>query len=979
MPDIINMKKLNEAQQKAVNHTDGPLMIIAGAGTGKTTVITEKYAHLVESGFAKPEEVLALTFTDKSAGEMEERVESRIESAYTTLHISTFHTFCKEVLEHYALEIGLPDRFSLLTPVDTRLLMKRNWSKFELEYYNPIGNPTKHIKALSDHFGKCKDELLSSERYIAYADGFEGDGDEKVKLTEVSRAYKVYNDLLLDNNSLDMSDLIYHTYRLFETRPNILRAIRNKFRYIFVDEFQDVNSSQYELVKLLAGDEGNITVVGDDDQSIYAFRGANVSNILRFKDDYPKCTEVVLTENYRSTQEILDTAYRSVKHNDPERLEVKLDIDKRLLATNTSDGQSVFHIHTHTDDDQVNFVVERIRELYESHEDVVWDDFGILIRSNSRAEPFMHALSRAGIPHEFLASRGLFKQKVVIDALSFFRLMVDSRDDRSMYRLLRMPHLEIPESDIHEITGSAKKFAVSYIERARQVSKSGMSTVGGETVRALLETLYTSLKSVREKTPSGLLFQFFELSGYLAHLTRRVDAGDRDMIRQAYQLNKFFTFISDFEKLSPENDIRAFMIYMKELEEVGEDGPLYQPIDTPDSVNIMTIHNSKGLEFSYVFVVDLVDQKFPSRDRSQGIDIPIELIHETLPEGDVHLAEERRLFYVAMTRAKKLLYLMSADYYEGAKRKKKISSFLIELEYSAGSEVVTDTNPLDALPVGTEMIVPDGEFVYPIPNKFSFSQIRSYDTCPYQYKLSTILKIKTGGSAASSFGKSIHKTLQAFYEQVIKLNSPEQAGLFETVKSRTTSGEIVVPTFEELLQIYDTEWLPYDYDSEDQKKKYQTEGVGMLKIFYMTNEGNWHIPASVEGWFKITIGGNLVHGRMDRVDLKEDGKLEIIDYKTGTPKKKLETDDKEQLLIYHIAAETLPEFQNIGLVGELTFYYVKDGSSLSFEAKDKDIEKLKEKIIRIIDGIKSRDFTPKPSQFSCGWCDFRNICDYRAE
>ncbi|PIQ95769.1 MAG: hypothetical protein COV67_13105, partial [Nitrospinae bacterium CG11_big_fil_rev_8_21_14_0_20_56_8] len=872
------MKNLNEAQRRAVEHTIGPAMIIAGAGTGKTTVITEKFVHLITEGLATPEEILALTFTEKAAGEMEERIEARLTASYTRLHISTFHTFCKEILEHYALEVGLPDRFSLLTPIDAWLLVKRHWSRFDLDYYAPIGNPSKHIRALIDHFGKCKDELISPEAYRAYADSFESDiAEEVTKIREVARAYETYCQLLLDHSSLDLSDLIFYTYRLFTERPHVLSILQKQFRYIFVDEFQDVNWSQYQLVRLLAGEAGNLTVVGDDDQSIYAFRGASVSNIMRFRDDYPESEQIVLTENYRSTQEILDTAYLSVRHNDPDRLETKLHIDKKLAAQTEGGSESVFHIHTTTHENEVDFVVQRIRELYEQGEDVSWDDFAILVRSNNQAEPFMHALNRAGIPYEFLAARGLFRERSVLDALSFFRLMRNYRDDRSMYRLLRLTSLDLKESDLHEILNFARKCSIPYMEAARKVPPTSISAEGSTQIGALLDVLHASLHAVRKNTPTSLLFHFFEASGYLGYLTRAVENGDQEAIRQTYQLNQFFSFISDFEKLSPEHDVNAFIEYIEELEEAGEQGSLYQPVETKDSVNILTVHSSKGLEFSYVFVVNLVEQRFPTYRKSPGIELPEALIHETLPEGDAHYQEERRLFYVAMTRAKEQLYLAHADYYEGAKRKKKISRFLGELDFGESIEKteLVDRRPVDISKHRQSESHRSAEFVYDTPKRFSFSQIRSYDTCPYQYKLSSILKIRTPGGAAASFGKSLHNTLQKFYEEVIRLNSPEQASLFGPMKTVIvpTEEQLQVPGFEELLRFYQKNWIPYDYESESQRKRYRKEGEHILRIFYDANDGHWTVPASVEGWFKIMVGEHTVHGRMDRVDLKPDGRL----------------------------------------------------------------------------------------------------------
>ena len=333
---------LNPAQKEAVEYTGGPLLIVAGAGTGKTTGITQKIAHLIAQGLAKPEEILALTFTDKAAGEMEERVDQLVDIGYTEMQISTFHAFCQRLLENHGLDIGLPNRFDLLTETEAWLLVRENLDKLNLDYYRPLGNPTRHIHELLRHFGKCKDELITPEEYLRYAEQIKLDGDdvntsERSRLIEVANAYHRYNHLLIEHGAFDFGDLIGYSVRLLRERPLIRQALQARFKYILVDEFQDVNYAQYELVKLLTVQSSEfrvqrpqLTVVGDDDQSIYAFRGASVANILQFKEDFPDSKEVVLTENYRSGQEILDCAYHLIQNNNPDRLEEKLKIEKRL-------------------------------------------------------------------------------------------------------------------------------------------------------------------------------------------------------------------------------------------------------------------------------------------------------------------------------------------------------------------------------------------------------------------------------------------------------------------------------------------------------------------------------------------------------------------------------------------------------------------------------------------------------------------------
>jgi DNA helicase-2/ATP-dependent DNA helicase PcrA len=360
---------LNEAQASAVMHKDGPLMIVAGAGTGKTTVLTRRYAHLLSQEGISSENILALTFTEKSATEMEDRVLKLLETGTYDFWISTFHGFCQRILEAHALEIGLPNKFRLLTSTDAWLLLKRRMMELPLDHYRPLGNPVKFLRALLQHFSRAKDEDVTPEMYLEFAQNTVLDGDsefitgERKRLQELADVYFAYRKILREEGSLDMNDLIMETLRLFRERPAVLEKYRKQFKYIMVDEFQDTNWAQYEMLKLLCGKERNMTVVGDDDQAIYKFRGASLANILQFRDDFPEAKTVALVENYRSHKEILDVAYRFIKKNDPNRLEVRLadtGLSKELKAMR-GEGGSVEVIWKKTVEDETEAVAAEIK------------------------------------------------------------------------------------------------------------------------------------------------------------------------------------------------------------------------------------------------------------------------------------------------------------------------------------------------------------------------------------------------------------------------------------------------------------------------------------------------------------------------------------------------------------------------------------------------------------------------------------------
>jgi DNA helicase II / ATP-dependent DNA helicase PcrA len=978
--------KLNSAQQEAVEHVDGPLMIVAGAGTGKTTVVAQKIKFLIDNGLAKPTEILALTFNEKAAAEMQDRVDSLMDRSYLDIEISTFHSFCQRLLEQYGLDIGLPNYFKILTPTDVWIMMSRRLHEFNLDYYRPLGNPTRHLHELIRHFAKCKDEMISPQEYLEYAENVTLDKDktgqeEKTRLTEVANAYHTYNRLLLKHGTFDFADLIYYANILLSTRPNVLSKLQSRFKYILVDEFQDVNWAQYELVKKLASAGAQLTVVGDDDQSIYAFRGASVANILRFRDDYPNAKQIVLTENYRSDQSILDKAYELIQGNNPDRLETKLHINKALVyqgaATKKGAGSQVVHVHRAKAQDEARFIADEIKRLKNIDPEAGWNDFSVLVRANNHADMFASEFEHSQIPYEFLAAAGLYRQPIVLDCINFLKLVDSYHESSAIYRLLRLPHLDFKESDLQKLTFFARsKKSISYYEALKRTAEYDMSEQGKQLCESLIIWIHEGMKNSRAEKPTQIIFKFFDSSGYLKYLTTGEENGDRNITRQIFHLNQFLSYIANYESLSPGATASDFLEYFEQVLEAGDLGLLKQPEDTPDSVNIMTIHTAKGLEYKYVFVVNLVEDRFPTRRHgNEAIEVPAPLIKEVLPEGDAHIEEERRLFYVAMTRAKNRLYLTSADDYGGA-REKKISRFLSELGYAKTEKKDADNQSAIVDYSSPPKSEESAEFVFPIPKKFSYSQIQTYRECPYRYKLSCILKLPSESSPSLTFGSVIHTTLERFYKRLIELNSATQDMLF-TRPNQDASAKVSAPAFDELISIYNDSWRSDGYSNTRQKEEFFEKGKTILSDFYKKNTDHWSVPMAVEARFTIALGENAITGKIDRIDKNNSGEIVIYDYKTGKSKEKLETDDKDQLIIYQLAVMANPDLCAGGHLGALVYIYLNDGSELAFIGTEKDLQKISDKITETIAEIKRLCFDAKPEKHKCSKCEFRNICDYR--
>ncbi|MCX6704868.1 MAG: ATP-dependent helicase, partial [Candidatus Woesebacteria bacterium] len=630
--------KLNKEQQDAIKFGNGPLLIIAGAGTGKTTVITERIKYLIFSGKAKPSEILALTFTEKAAREMEERVDVAMPYGYIQMWIMTFHSFCDKILRREALHIGLDPRYKLMTDAESVQLLRKYLFKLDLNYFRPLGNPNKFLSGMLQHFSRQQDEDVSPSDYLKWIKKNDPDFS---KWTELAKAYKAYDEIKVKENVMDFGDIIVKTLKLFRDRPNILAEYRKQFKYLLVDEFQDTNFAQNELVKLLVGHGpeqsrgGNITVVGDDDQSIYKFRGAAVSNIIQFRKNFPKTKVVVLTKNYRSTQEILDRSYDLIQFNNPDRLEVVEKVDKKLKSQVAKDGDEIQFIHADRVENEADLIAKKILRLI-AQDKYSYKDFAILVRANNHSEPIMRALGRNGIPYQFLGPGRLFKQSEIVDLISYLKVLYDFTDSVAFYRLLSIDHFGITGRELAELGNYARKNNVSLFESAEKI--------GGESIKKILEIIIKHLDLAKKETAGQLLYYFLEETGLLQKLLSPESA---EAEKRAKNISKLFDKLKTYEVDHEDAKVPAVVDWLDLSMELGE-SPLATDTDWTDinAVNILTVHSAKGLEFLVVFIVNLVGQRFPTTERREQIPIPEALIKEVLPVGDYHLEEERRLFYV---------------------------------------------------------------------------------------------------------------------------------------------------------------------------------------------------------------------------------------------------------------------------------------------------------------------------------------------
>ncbi len=943
------LENLNPEQYQAVVHREGPLMIIAGAGTGKTTVITHRIAWLIEQALAKPDEVLALTFTDKAANEMEERVDLLLPIGYVDLWISTFHSFAEKILREHGPDIGLPANCSLLNGVDTLLLIRRNFDRFNFNYYAQRGNPTRFINDLIGHFSRAKDELITPEAYIAYATKLaenakeEADKAEAERILELANAYKTYQQLLVDNHAYDFGDLVYYTVELLQKRPNVLKKYQEQFKYILVDEFQDTNKGQYELVKLLAGKRKNVTIVGDDDQAIYHFRGASLGNILQFKTDFEGATAVVLNRNYRSHSEVLDTAYNFIQANNPHRLEIQQSIDKRLHSEKGTGG-FVRGIKFATEDDEVDFIVKTIVDLV-SAEEADYRDIAVLSRSHSSASGVVSRFEALRVPYRYLAQDGLYLKPLIVDALAYLRAVDQSQDDTSYYRIFSHPELGIDARDLHEITMFAKKKGLPLVKAMKLVgSIQGISESSLLRIREIEAGIERLHELAKRKNVSALFIDIINESGLLTLATGK---GDEEQKEAIGLLNQFHARLKKFEETSDDGLLHTFLAEFVHEREAGETGMLQADIESgPDVVSVMTVHSSKGLEFKYVFIISLVDQRFPSRAKADALPLPSGLNVDPYEEANNQTSEERRLFYVALTRAKIGAYLLASESYGGA-RKKKPSKFFEEMKM----ELETSMS-LNAFEERESPPVAKHELKGTEIKSVSITSLKDFSDCPLKYRYRHILRIPIYGTHNQSFGTTMHNTVQRY---------------FESAKDTT------LPAYDDLLRIYDEQFIDEWYPDEAKKEEFREKGRVMLKDFHEKCQEQSERVFYLEQPFSFKFGTVKIAGRIDRIDSFEDG-VEIIDYKTGKPKEKLEPEDKKQLLLYKYAANAC--FNPPLNVKKLTYYYLENGTRVSFTATEKDMVKFEEGTKEAIEDLLASNFKATPSAFTCGSCPFKDICEF---
>ncbi|WP_180530009.1 DNA helicase PcrA [Staphylococcus haemolyticus] len=613
MNSLVN--NMNKEQSEAVRTTEGPLLIMAGAGSGKTRVLTHRIAYLLDEKDVSPYNILAITFTNKAAKEMKERVEQLVGEEAQVIWMSTFHSMCVRILRRDPDRIGIERNFTIIDPTDQKSVIKDVLKNENID--SKRFEPRMFIGAISN----LKNELKTPEDAINEANDFHSQ--------MVATVYSGYQRQLTRNEALDFDDLIMKTIQLFERIPDALEYYQNKFQYIHVDEYQDTNKAQYTLVKLLASKFKNLCVVGDSDQSIYGWRGADIQNILSFEEDYPDAKTIFLEQNYRSTKTILTAANEVIKHNSERK-------PKGLWTANTG-GEKIKYYEAMTERDEAEYVVREIMKHRKAGKD--YSDMAILYRTNAQSRVLEETFMKSNLPYTMVGGQKFYDRKEIKDLLSYLRVVANSNDEISLQRIINVPKRGIGPSSVEKIQRYANDNNISMFDALAEVDFIGLSKKVTQECIKFYELIQNLIKEQEFLEVSEIVVEILDKSGYRDMLEREQTLESRSRLEN---IDEFMSVPKDYEENTPleEQSLINFLTDLSLVADIDE-------AQIESGVTLMTMHSAKGLEFPIVFLMGMEESLFPH-------------IRAIKSDDDHEMEEERRICYVAITRAEEVLYITHA-------------------------------------------------------------------------------------------------------------------------------------------------------------------------------------------------------------------------------------------------------------------------------------------------------------------------------
>ncbi len=972
--------KLNEAQKRAITHGEGPLLVIAGAGTGKTRVITERIRHLLLSNEnISGENILGLTFTKKAAGEMKARVVKATSERGKAVTLATFHSFCESLLNE-----ADPQRVMLDT-VDHWILLRRNLGRLELDRYRRLADPGQFLNDFVEFFSRCQDELVSAEDYQRYADTLANElnaerdsldadtlaeREETVaREQEIARAYRASEELLREKKRVSFGSLITGAVALLERDAALRKFHQQRYRYILVDEFQDTNIAQLRLLELLTGDSRNILAVGDNDQAIYRFRGASFASFQLFLERFTQWKaggdssklRVSLTENYRSTPNILRVATQVIAQNT-----VSVDFPKKTLNPNRPEGEKIRIVELAGEEEEARWVADELRRIHAAGRR--WQDFAVLYRQHAHRDHLVEELSARKIP--FVITRlSILDHPVVKDVLAYLRLIAHPFDDIACARVLSAPAWQLQAADLVRLAErTAKKRGTALYDTLQAPQSQLPFDASSAALEELLGFLTEQRKTLKRRTAREILSDLIEW----LEVPQRVGEQDRKYVTRLTE------FIKEWEPKSETCALPEFVEYLDYFEQAG--GSVCLEDDAPaDAVKLMTVHGAKGLEFPHVFVLRVNNKKFPAAERPRVFEFPARLMKEGSPAEQFHIQEERRLFYVALTRAQERLTLTTLT-----EKKAKIPVFLEDIVMDPAVKRRDVRQLMPKLPSLQENAATNGASAAndgqlfltlsqppkifsriagwaeafhpraPEPLTLSPSAVNRYRTCPQNFLFGHLWSLKEGPKATLSFGSIMHNTIKRMLSEIRRGHK--------------------LP-FEEARRIFETEWRSVGFEDEYQEAGYKKDGIEQLRAFHAAVIAAPPQIREQEKPFELPLDNNvIVTGRMDQVNSLGRNDVEIVDYKTGKPKKEADTKKDLQLSLYALAAKEIFEWNPVRLV----FHYLQNNQIQVTTRDSKQLDEAQQIVQEAAADIRAGEFPPKPG-YICRNCAYKPICPAHEE
>jgi ATP-dependent DNA helicase UvrD/PcrA len=966
------LRGLDGPQRRAVTHGEGPLLVLAGPGTGKTRVVTRRIAWLITTKRAAPNEILALTYTDRAADEMQGRVDELVPYGYADTVIQTFHAFGDRLVREHALRLGLPPEPRLLTRPESVSFLRERLFRLGLDHFRPLGDPGRFLDALVSVFARAKQEGVSSDGWAAFAEqagetASSAPPDERAALravaerqVELAHAYQAYEALLREAGAIDFGDQVGLAGRLLREGADLRRELRMRHRYVLVDEFQDTDPAQIELLELLVGAGGNVTAVGDDDQAIYGFRGAAAGSLPGFIERFPGTRTVTLRRNHRSRRPILEVATRLIGHNGPGRLRAGGRPRPDLTAVRRARPRPVVMRAFESTAVEADWIVAEIARRIAGGARP--GDHAVLVRANADAAPILRAAAREGIPCWSGAGSDLYQRPVIRELLAFLRVAADLDESLDLWALATAQPYGMGGVALTQLLREARQSHRSlWAVLSDTVTGEGPVRLGGTQGRAarrLVADLRAASELVHRRPAVEVLYDHLKRSGRLAELAAAGPAAEPALA----DLGAFFEAIRRLAEMLPDARLPVLLPHLQGLVEAGAE-PAPDDREPPeDAVHVLTVHKAKGSEYPVVFVAGLAEGRFPARGRASAIPFPDGLRRSSASSAADRAmdgpawAEERRLAYVALTRARDELFLTWSARGQG-RRRRRPSPFLAEAwDRPLPGIPETAEDALTAIvTAGREPVEPPDGAARRAPHRLdlSFSQLETYLSCPQQYRYRYVLGVPTPTHHRLSYGSAMHAAVAVYHTAEMSGRPLDEAGLEAALRGA---------------------WRPDGYLSQEHEEERFRAGLEALRRFRAARlESQAPPPRAVEAPFAVALEGDRIRGRFDRLDETEAGPV-ITDYKTSDvrePRKAAQRARSSlQLAVYALAYEAAAGRPPAGV----QLHFLDSGLVGRAKLEPAELARVRAKIHVASAGIRGGAFAASPDPMTCAQCPYRRIC-----